>query len=319
MHIPDGYLGPKTCLTLYSVMGVVWYVALRRTRDSLNTEQLPLCAFAAAFMFVVMMFNFPLPGGTTAHITGAAIVAVVLGPWAAIVAVSVTLLLQALLFGDGGITTFGANSFNMAFITSLVAYYLYSAIESGERKRIFLASFVAAYAGVSLSALAAALELGIQPLLEYGADGRPLYAPYPLGITIPSVMVPHLFFVAPVEGLATALVVSYLARSEPTIFAARAKPSWARLWVLLVVLSVLSPLGLLASGTAWGEWGKEEVVQILGYIPEGMDYLGGIWKGVFEDYSVSGLGSTAGYVVSALVGSVVAVLSIYIAGRLWHR
>ncbi len=318
MHIPDGYLGPKTCLALYTVMAGVWYLAFRKTKERLHTEQLPLCAFAAAFMFVVMMFNFPLPGGTTAHITGVTIVAIVLGPWAAIVAVSVTLLLQALLFGDGGITTFGANAFNMAFLMSVAGFYVYSAIERGDGKRVFVASFVAAYVGVVLSALATAVELGIQPALEV-KDGRPLYAPYSLGITLPALMVPHLFFVAPIEALATALVVTYLARTEPAIFTASVRPSAARLWIILVLLSLLSPVGLLASGSAWGEWGREEVLEILGYIPEGMDYLGGIWRGIFSDYEVEGLGSAAGYVVSALVGSFLAVMSVYIIGRVWKR
>ncbi len=318
MHIPDGYLGPKTCIALYSVMAGVWYLAFRRTRERLQAEQLPLCAFASAFMFVVMMFNFPLPGGTTAHITGATIVSIVLGPWAGIVAVSVTLFLQALLFGDGGLTTFGANAFNMAFLMSMSGFYIYSAIERGDRKRVFIASFVAAYVGVALSSLATAVELGLQPALE-ASDGKPLYAPYPLSITLPAVMVPHLFFVAPIEGIATALVITYLARTEPAIFTTSVKPSTARLWIILVLLSVLSPLGLLASGNTWGEWGKEEFLDILGYIPEGMDYLGGIWNGLFSDYEVEGLSAWAGYVVSALMGSFFAVVSIYIIGRIWKR
>ncbi len=316
MHIPDGYLGPKTCVTFYAVMAGLWYLAFRKTKDQLRAEQLPLCAFASAFMFVVMMFNFPLPGGTTAHITGATMVSIVLGHWASIVSVSVTLLLQALLFGDGGITTYAVNAFNMAFLMGTAGFYVYSAIERGDRKRVFIASFVAAYVGVVLSALATAVELGIQPVLEV-KDGRPLYAPYPLDVTLTAIMVPHLFFVAPIEGVATALVITYLARTEPAIFTPSVKPSVARLWVGLVLLSVLSPVGLLAGGSGWGEWGKEELLEILGYIPEGMDYLNGIWSGVFTDYSIEGLGPAAGYVVSALVGSFLAVISIYIIGRIW--
>jgi cobalt/nickel transport system permease protein len=124
MHIPDGYLGPVTCGFFYAVMIPVWILASRIVKKSLKVTQVPLLAIGAAFTFVIMMFNVPIPGGTTGHAVGGVLVAILLGPWAACIAVTVALVMQALLYGDGGITTIGANCFNMAFVLVFAGYYM---------------------------------------------------------------------------------------------------------------------------------------------------------------------------------------------------
>ena len=128
MHIPDGYLSPATCAALYVTAVPFWYVAFGRFKRLLNTRLVPLLAVACAFCFVILMFNVPLPGGTTGHAIGVGAATVVLGPWASMLSLSVALLIQALFFGDGGITTLGANCFNMAIIGSLVAYFVYRVV-----------------------------------------------------------------------------------------------------------------------------------------------------------------------------------------------
>ena len=125
MHIPDGYLSPATCATLYSGSAPFWWISLRRLKRGLNTQLVPRLSVFAAFSFIVMMFNLPLPGGTTGHAVGVGIAAIVLGPWASIMAISMALVIQAFLFGDGGITAIGANCFNMAILGSLAAYGIY--------------------------------------------------------------------------------------------------------------------------------------------------------------------------------------------------
>src|SRR5450756_571699 len=125
MHIPDGYLSPATCVAAYGVAAPFWYQANRRVKDVLRSRAAPLVALFAAFSFTVMMFNVPIPGGTTAHAVGGTLIAVVLGPWAAVVSVSTALVIQAIFFGDGGITAIGANSFNMAIALPLVGYAVY--------------------------------------------------------------------------------------------------------------------------------------------------------------------------------------------------
>src|SRR5579871_2352585 len=188
MHIPDGYLSPSTCAALYAGAAAGWYTALRRLKRVLLTRVVPLISVFAAFSFVVMMFNLPLPGGTTGHALGVTIAAIVLGPSGAILALSIALAIQALFFGDGGISTLGANCFNMAIVGSLVAYGAYRVIAVragiGSRRRI-IAAGIAGYLAVNAAALCAAVEFGIQPVLFHDATGTPLYAPYPLSIAVP--------------------------------------------------------------------------------------------------------------------------------------
>src|ERR1700690_4092371 len=167
MHIPDGYLSPATCAALYAGSAPFWYTALRRMKSAMNTRMVPLLSVFAAFSFIIMMFNLPLPGGTTGHAVGVGIAAIVLGPWASILAISIALIIQALLFGDGGITAIGANCFNMAIIGSLAAYGIYRLLAGRapiESPRRAMAGAIAGYVAINLSALAAAVELGIQPL-----------------------------------------------------------------------------------------------------------------------------------------------------------
>src|SRR5690349_18610153 len=125
MHIPDGYLSPATCATFYAASVPVWVTAGRRVRKVVRSRYVPLIAIGAAYSFLVMMFNIPVPDGTTAHAVGAVLVAVLLGPWAAVIAVSIALAIQALFFGDGGVLAYGANVFNMAFVMPMVGYAVY--------------------------------------------------------------------------------------------------------------------------------------------------------------------------------------------------
>lgn len=220
MHIPDGYLGPATCGIFYVVMAPIWWAASRMVKKSLKARQAPLLGIGAAFSFVIMMFNVPIPGGTTGHAVGAVLVAILLGPWAACIAVTVALVVQALLFGDGGITAIGANCFNMAFIEVFAGYYIYGLISAGSpvasRRRV-IAAGIAGYAALNLAALSTALMFGIQPLLYKTASGQTLYCPYGLGAAIPAMMGEHLLIFGWVEAVVTALVVKYLQRQDPSL------------------------------------------------------------------------------------------------------
>src|SRR3954468_17194831 len=153
MHIPDGYLSPATCAALYAGATPFWYTSLRRMKRALNTRMIPLLSVFAAFSFIVMMFNLPLPGGTTGHALGVGIAAIVLGPWASILAISMALVIQAIFFGDGGITAIGANCFNMAVVGSLSAYSIYrmgagrAPVQSSRR---IVAAGLAGYVSINL-------------------------------------------------------------------------------------------------------------------------------------------------------------------------
>ncbi len=218
MHIPDGYLGPATYGAMFGATVPFWVIAARKLQGSLKARQAPFLALGAAFSFVIMMFNIPVLGGTTGHATGTTLIAVLLGPWAAIIAVSVALIIQALLFGDGGVTAIGANCFNMAVVGGLTGYGIYRLIavrsDVNSRRRL-VAGAVAAYVSLNVSALLTAVQLGIQPLIEKSPTGQPLYAPYPLSVTIPAMLTGHLLLFGVVEAVITALVLKYFQKNEP--------------------------------------------------------------------------------------------------------
>lgn len=226
MHIPDGYLGPQTYAPLFGVSIVFWSVALKRWKKELATKHIPYLAMAAAFSFLIMMFNIPIPGGTTGHAVGGGIIAILLGPWAAVVAVSVVLIIQALVFGDGGITAIGANCFNMAVVIPFVSYWVFK-LAGGDFKnppRLYTAAFLSGYIGLTISAILTGIEFGIQPLIAQGADGRPLYAPYPLSIAVPVMALEHMLLFSVIEGLITVLLLKYFLKHESDlVYALRAR------------------------------------------------------------------------------------------------
>ena len=166
-----------------------------RLKRTLYDPAPALIALGAAYRFVVMMFNVPIPDGTTAHAVGAVLIAVVLGWEAAVLAVSTALAIQALFFGDGGVLAFGANAFNMAFLMVFVGYAVYRLVARGSATtslRRATAAAIGAYVGLNAAALAAAIEFGIQPALFHTANGTPLYAPFRLSQTIPALALAHL-------------------------------------------------------------------------------------------------------------------------------
>ena len=218
MHIPDGYLGPLTSGFFYAVMLPIWTMASRIVKKTLKARQVPLLAIGAAFSFVIMMFNIPIPCGTTGHAVGGVLVAILLGPWAACISITVALVVQALLFGDGGITAIGANCFNMAFVLVFVGYYVYRLIAynaSPTSARRVAAAGIAAYIGINAAALIAGIEFGLQPVLHHMSTGQALYCPYSFKVAIPAMMGEHLLIFGWVEAFVTALVVKYLQKQDP--------------------------------------------------------------------------------------------------------
>jgi cobalt/nickel transport system permease protein len=222
MHIPDGYLGPATYSTLYAVTAPFWAIASWKLNRTLKAKQAPFLAIGAAFSFVIMMFNIPIIGGTTGHATGATLIAILLGPWAALISVSVALIIQAVLFGDGGITAIGANCFNMAVAGVFSGYAVYRLIAGHAgvlSRRRWIAGAVAAYVSLNVSALLTAVQFGVQPLLERSADGQPLYSPFPLAIAVPAMAIEHLLVFGFIEAAVTALVIKYFQKNDPDMLA----------------------------------------------------------------------------------------------------
>jgi cobalt/nickel transport system permease protein len=266
MHIPDGYLAPAVSLGLAVVTTPTWAVATHKVKKVLNNRTVPLLAIFSALSFTIMMFNVPVPGGTTAHGVGGTLIAVVLGPWAAVIAVSTALILQALFFGDGGILAIFANCLNMAIILPFVGYGAYRLLAAGSpalSTRRAVAAGIGAYVGITVAALAVGIELGIEPAL-FSDNGRALYSPYTLDQAIPAMLASHVFGASVVEGLITGLGVAYLQRRHPeylaglrSVFAPDARgegvPASRPLWQLglattAAAVATIAVVGLIEGG-----------------------------------------------------------------------
>jgi cobalt/nickel transport system permease protein len=335
MHIPDGYISPATAAVMYGAAAPFWYTAGRKLKGMMSGQTVPLLAIFSAFSFTAMMFNVPVPGGTTAHAVGGTLTAIVLGPWAAVVTVSVALVIQALFFGDGGITAIGANCFNMAIVLPFVGYFTYRLIAGAApaiSRRRLIAAGIGSYVGINVAGFLVGVELGLQPVF-WSQDGKALYAPYPLSKSIPAMMVAHLTLAGAAEVIATVAALAYMGRVHPYLLDRRARQTSAatvpasvpvaaaasaggrskgRIFVAIaVVILLLVPLGLLASGSAWGEWGSEELSsrKDVGYVPSGLHKYENVWSAPFAGYSMPWVPDNASfgeqaiaYILSAIVG-----------------
>ncbi len=342
MHIPDGYLSPQTYVPAYAVMLPLWWRASAKLKKSLRNRQVPVLALGAAFSFVIMMFNVPIPGGTTGHAVGGVLVAILLGPWAAVVAVTLALVVQALIFGDGGVTAVGANCFNMAVVMPFIGWGVYRLIARNspvESARRWIGAAVGGYVGLNASALTTAIMFGIQPLIATDAAGKALYCPFGLKIAVPIMAAEHLLVFGFVEAAVTGLVVAYLQRVEPGLLPAAVqdgrseigKTPARRLALLIGLLILLSPLGLylpakFASDTAWGEWSSEELARIAGYVPSGLKQTEFVWTAPMPDYAAPGAGSaplhvlSVHYILAAIVGIALLVAVSYgLKTLFWRR
>jgi cobalt/nickel transport system permease protein len=352
VHIPDGYLSPSTCAVAAGAMTPVWFTAGRRLRKVVTHRYAPLVALAAAYCFCVMMFNVPIPDGTTAHAIGGVLIAVLLGPWAAVVAVSVALAIQALFFGDGGVLAFGANALNMAFVMPFVGYGVYVSLAGRaplQSRRRALAAGAGAYVGLNAAALFAAVELGLQPALFHTANGTPLYAPFRLSQTIPALALAHLTVAGAVECALTIGVVTYLQRANVPLLRlnhrdvplddaeahdrrlsenARRRGRGRVALLVFGIGALLTPLGLRAQGNAFGEDAPADLDlhrYHLQSVPNGLAHYAGFWHhALFAGYDFGhDVHPIFGYVVSAIVGmaaiAAVAFLLVALLGRARSR
>ena len=335
MHIPDGYLSPTTCAVTGAAMVPVIGTACARVKRVVKDRHAPLLALGAAYSFLVMMFNIPIPNGTTAHAVGAVLIAVLLGPWAALVCVSVALVIQALFFGDGGVLALGANAFNMALVMPFAGYSVYRLAArntSLTSKRRALAAGIGGYVGLNAAAFCAAIEFGLQPALFHSANGTPLYAPFRLVQTIPAMALVHLTIAGAAELLLTAGIVAYLQRanlpllrinhpgvvdSDEELAPASGRPALRLALIGIATMIVLSPLGLLAPGTAYGEDAPVDLnldKYGLSAIPSGLQHYNGFWKHtLLPDYGFSsGEHANLSYILSAVFGALAVGAAIFL-------
>ena len=314
MHIPDNYLSPASCAVLAVAAAPVVGLSITKVKAQLkeNKELAPMLGIAASLSFLLMMFNVPIPGGTTAHAVGGVLLSILIGPYAASLALTVALLLQALLFGDGGILALGANIFNMAIAMPFVGYAVYHFFRKQNHETVGV--LVGSYVGINVAAFLTAIELGIQPIIAT-QGGEPLYNPYGLAVTIPAMMVTHLTIAGAVEVFFTYVIYRFVKQVAPqelyTPTSVNTTYFVKKIRYVLLALVVLSPLGLLAEGTAFGEWSADELAEMMPNVPAGIEN-GFSFEALFSDYTIPGTNIAVGYILSAIT----ALLVFYILGKM---
>jgi cobalt/nickel transport system permease protein len=202
MHIPDGFLDLWIAAACYVLAALALGFAVRRVNDELDDTRVALLGVVAAGIFAAQMLNWPIPGGTSAHFVGGALAAILLGPYLGSLSVASVLIIQTLVFGDGGITALGANILNMAVIDVFVGYALFRVLRSWNRS---VAAFVAGWLAITASAVAAAIELGLSSTFNYEL------------MTVLTVMGGGHFLLGLIEGAITVLVYRFIASARPDI------------------------------------------------------------------------------------------------------
>ncbi|MFO7547978.1 MAG: energy-coupling factor ABC transporter permease [Acidimicrobiia bacterium] len=303
MHIPDGFINGATSAGAAVVAAGGVGVAIKQSGRDLNEKQIPFAGLAAAFIFALQMLNFPVAAGTSGHLIGGALAAILLGPWVGIVAVAVVVMLQALLFADGGVSALGLNMLNMAIVTVAVAWPLFRGLVRVLPKShawVLAAAMVSAWASVVASSIAFAFEYAIGG--QGGVDPGTVFA----------AMVGVHAVIGIGEGLITAVTVGAVLAVRPDlVFGTRdlglapdgaQTPSRAAVGAFIGFgLAAAAMLVIFVAPLASpSPDGLEFVAEETGFIDTAADHPIG---GPLADYGVAGLESEqAGTIVAGLVG-----------------
>lgn len=311
MHAPDGFLGPGVAVVTAVISIVVIGLALRHASAELDDRQVPLAGISAAFIFAAQMFNFPVAAGTTGHLLGGALAAILLGPWVGALVVAVVVVVQALLFADGGITALGYNVLNMAIVPAFAGwalFLLWRKVMPRSSGGVVGAAGLACGMTVVLSAMAFSIEW------LFGAT-----APIPFD-TVFGAMVGVHALIGIGEGLLSALVVGAVMAARPDLVAGARdlnaeeigdrRPVGARAFAIGGVL-VAVVFAVVVSQFAFDDPdGLERVAQDHGFIDRAQDHA--VAGSPFADYATRGIGNAQlSLAVAGLAGVVVTLLVAY--------
>jgi len=298
LHIPDGFLSIMVSIICWVITIITLGFAISKTNKALGEKQVPLMGVMASFIFAAQMINFPVAGGTSGHLLGGAMAAIVLGPWAGMLVMTAVVAVQGLLFQDGGLLVMGANILNMGLVTAAIGYGLYRSA-AGQSKVVKLSvAGVAAWLSVMAGALFTALQLWLSRTSQ-------------LGIVIPAMLGVHAL-IGLGEALITVAALSFILQARPDLLGEGSESAkGGRGWILaggLIALAVvlISPL---ASGDPDG---LERVAINMGFIDAGLDAS----YQIIPDYTLPFLGETAlSTIVAGVIGIFVVGAVVVLIGR----
>lgn len=298
LHIPDGFLSLIVSIISWVITVLVIGAAISRTNKSLGEKQIPLMGVMAAFIFAAQMINFPVAGGTSGHLLGGALAAIVLGPWAGMLVMTAVIAVQALLFQDGGLLVMGANIMNMGLVTAAIGYGLYRSV-SGSSKSVRLGvAGVAAWLSVMAGALLTSLQLWLSGTSQ-------------LSIVIPAMLGVHAL-IGLGEAFITVSALAFIMQTRPDLLGEGSESAkGSRNWIF--VGGVIALLVVLISPFASGDPdGLERVAIDMGFIDAGQSAP----YAIIPDYTIPFLGETAiSTVVAGIVGIIVVGAIIVLIGR----
>jgi cobalt/nickel transport system permease protein len=206
MHIPDGFLTNRIAVSLDVVSGASILYAARRIRMDFSSRMVPIMGVLAAFVFAAQMLNFPILGGTSGHLIGGSLLAILLGPMVGSLTMTTVIIAQALVLEDGGLIALGANIFNMGAVTCFSGYAIFRLLDGtagGRNRRLLVAGFLAAWSSLLISSACCALEMGLSGAI-------------PLRVALTTMLGYHAV-VGIVEGMLTAGVLSFLYKVRPDL------------------------------------------------------------------------------------------------------
>jgi len=297
VHIPDGFLDTKTAATAALLSTAAIGVALRSVKRALPPAKVPLMGLTAAFVFAAQMLNFPVAAGTSGHLMGAVLAAVLLGPGAAVLVMTCVLVVQCLLFADGGLSALGANVLNMAVIGSLTGYAVFAVVRrfvKGDRGRLVATAF-AAWCSTVVASIACAGELAWSGTVSWSA-------------AFPAMANVHMI-IGLAEGLITTLVIAAIAHARPGLLDSELTPEpWSTrvMYGAIVLLGVLIFISPFAS--QWPD-GLEKVAASLGFEQKAVEAPA--MPTTFSNYKFPGLGSAAA--ATALAGAVGTIVVFFLS------
>ncbi|MFW9772676.1 MAG: energy-coupling factor ABC transporter permease [Promethearchaeota archaeon] len=211
MHLPDGLLDPITTLVLWLVIVlimIVGYFKMGKFFQKEDSEKLiPYIGVLAAVIFAFQFVNYPIPGGTSGHLVGGTLVAVILGPWASLIVLFLILVIQS-LFGDGGITALGPNAFNMGVIGGIVGFYLVifflkllNKTSLKKEAKVTISTAIGSYLSIIFASLVCGIEISIAGVI-------------PIGISVPVMVFWHLI-IGIGEAIISALIIFFIYKTKP--------------------------------------------------------------------------------------------------------
>ncbi len=289
MHIPDGFLSLLVSIICWIISASIIAIAISKTNKALGEKQIPLMGVMAAFIFAAQMINFPVAGGTSGHLLGGAMAAIVLGPWAGMLVMTSVIAVQGLLFQDGGLVVMGANILNMGLVTSAVGYGLYRSASTQSNSVKLGVAGVAAWLSVMTGALLTSLELWLS------------------GTTNLQVVIPAMLGVHALIGLGEALItvsaLAFIIRTRPDLLGEESESAKAsRGWILTGALISLAVV-LISPLASTDPDGLERVATDIGFINAGQSAP----YSIIPDYTLPFLGQTA---VSTIMAGVIGVFVV---------